>query len=223
MIIGLVLWGGNACLGVRAPCKNVFLFHINQSVRSPCAGDGLAAERGLALTLPMEITHQYKQGPCLYFLLSLFPEQRRTESNWEADCRTNVYGLFFFFSQIFLFNPVYTSKGIIEGRCRFIAPKSQGLRKMYSSTLGKLNSENLNNRELLNHRCLKLWDHRIFHSLNPGNKSVTGFQDHNCPLHCLHFSLLELSSFPQFTSASLPTNNAHSHCLANSYPHSCLS
>lgn len=48
--------------------------------------------------------------------------------------------------------------------CKFIVPENQRLRKVYSRNLGKLNSENLHNRELLNHRCSELWGLTLLHS-----------------------------------------------------------
>ena len=228
MITGLVLRGGNACLGVRTPCKSVFFFHINQSVCSPHAGDGLLAEWGLALTLPTEISHQYKQGPCLHFLC-LFP-QSRAEQGLIGRQIAEQMRMSCFFPTTSLQpclhqqrnNPRQGQAAAKVGG-RLIVPASQRLRKGYSQNLSNSISGNLNNGELLNHRCPELHSLRILHSWNRGNTDATRHKDRTCPPRACISARLNFPHFFQWASVSLlppaPTLfvwlvHAHHSCLS---------
>ena len=102
-------------------------------------------------------------------------------------------------------------------------PASQRLRKGYSQNLSNSISGNLNNGELLNHRCPELQSLRILHSWNRGNTDATRHKDRTCPPRACISARLNFPHFFQWASVSLlppaPTLfvwlvHAHHSCLS---------
>lgn len=137
--------------------KCVFIPHKLVLCVHPMLSGGLEGERDLAWTLPGEITHQYKQGPCLHFLLSLFLKQSGTQGLIGRQIAEHRR-MSLFFPNPSLQPCLHQLEGIIQDRvrlqvkggCRRIVPASQRLRQVYS---WNPDSENLHNGERLSHRC----------------------------------------------------------------------
>lgn len=90
-IIGLVWWGGNACLGVKAPCKKcVSIPHKLVCVFTPC-WRWPGGQTGVGINSAHGDHSLVEVGSLSAFSFVSFPgAEQNTRSNWEADCRANT-------------------------------------------------------------------------------------------------------------------------------------